>query len=97
MMTADERIFEWVFEGLNDQGEMVDTFFETSLPAAMNHASDDYRRHNIALIRAVVRTTDGSIKSVTYAYLKNGSLPSNFDDGSSIPDAFVRELVRTIQ
>lgn len=56
----------------------------------------DCINYHLTLVRDVGNEIDGVIDR-QWAYVKNGELPNKFDDGSVIPQRFIKELQLSVK
>lgn len=76
--------YEWDTEYTDEYGDVVDHDFhgETfpGIPADPNAS--------LVLVRSKYRPGSGDLIDRGWAYVKNGELPANFDDGYPVPERF---------
>lgn len=87
--------YEWCYEVLDSEGDIVDHHFADRL--------SDFQDHSITTTLCLVRNEGNSVDGLTdrhWAYVKNEQLPSAFSDsalhelpGLRVPLRFHRELV----
>ena len=79
--------YDWLVEEMEDEDVIEVNDFATFVDA-MNYANG-IGEHGIALVRYVYCTIDGDQIGRGYAYLKDGKLPTHFDDGNKVPKRFL--------
>ena len=89
--------YEWVLETLDDDGDIVDVDHFDTLHDLVKHASDlDGKR--VALVKHTnLEYRDGEEIDRTYAYVEDGELYVQFEDGSTVPKAKRAEVARALR
>jgi hypothetical protein len=80
--------YEWDIEILDEYDDIIDHDFQDKFPGPQ---TDD--KHVVVLVKSYARGLSGmehsfSITDRTWAYMKGGELPEEFDDGSRVPKRF---------
>lgn len=85
--------YEWVMEEIeNREGDIIDPQFCDTLKEALAIEPDEKAlRVEIALVRFEGNEFDG-IRLREYAYLNDGKLPEEFEDGYKVPKRFHDEV-----
>lgn len=84
--------YEWVFEEYDEYGDIIDPLFAYTLAEALKNEPENINHIiGIALVRNEGDDIDG-LQVREYAYIKNGQLPIEFDDGYKIPKKFHKEV-----
>ena len=86
----DKITYEWVAEELDERGDIIDPMFGNSLKEVMGYIEPAVNV-NFALVREEGNNEDG-LQVREYAYIKQGKLPEEFDDGYKVPKRFFKEL-----
>ena len=84
--------YEWDVEVLDEYGDIVDHLFQSQFPG-----SQDDPLMVVVLVKSYAEGNPGDdlsfdIKDRTWAYIKDGTLPQYFDDGSKVPMHFHKEV-----
>lgn len=81
--------YEWVVEEMD--GEDIE---DTHCFDSLNEARAALKPGDCLALRKLKSNRDGdSVESFSYAYLANGKLPAEFDDGSAVSDRYLREAI----
>ena len=95
-MAARITSYEWAVEMTDDDsGDILDVSFWDTYWQALANASlppEPGCHAVIALVRNVHYKADGDLIDKSYAYLKDGRLPVEFDDGLPVPQRFHAEV-----
>ena len=84
--------YEWVFEETDEYGDIVDPMFgDTFKEVSQLKPEDKSNDVHIALIRFEGDEDNGE-DCREYAYIKDGKLPVEFDDGYRVPKRFHAEV-----
>ncbi len=89
--------YEWALETLNDDGDIVDVDFFDTLHDLVEYESNlDGKR--IALVKHTnLAYRDGEEIDRNYAYVEDGELEAEFEDGSTVPKAKRAEVARLLR
>lgn len=85
--------YEWVFEDYDVYGDIIDPMFGDTLADVVQYAPGNGDSYRVALTRIEGNDDDGLLVR-EYAYLKNGKLPIEFEDGYQIPKKYHKEVAK---
>lgn len=88
---AYRAYYEWNAEEWDEYDDILDHDHADKLETLKLHHKGDSTRH-IVLIKDIWCPIEEDLKSRAYAYVENGELPENFDDGSKVPQRFINEF-----
>lgn len=81
--------YEWIVEEIAEDGEVWDVFSFDSLTEALENMGEG----DILALRKMKSNSEcDSVDDMAYAYVKNGVLPVEFDDGKAVPKKFHKEF-----
>jgi len=84
--------YEWVFEESDEYGDIVDPLFGDTYKSVSQYEPETKgNRVDIALVRFDGDEGNGE-DCREYAYIKDGKLPVEFDDGYRVPKRFHAEV-----
>jgi hypothetical protein len=96
------RDYEWAAELVDRDDDIQDVAHFDSLCGALTWnpplSAGDKIQHAL-MIHHVSSSPDCDVDEEvgrSYAYLADGRLPTRFEDGSRVPDRYIREAVRVI-
>lgn len=81
--------YEWTSELVDEHDDITDVEFSDKLSDLLPILSSE----RVALLLRVGDDADGE-KYREYAYIANGELPEEFDNGRKVPQRYHRELAR---
>jgi len=89
----DRTTYEWVFEELDENGDIVDPLFSDSFKEAKSYRDQMVSNYgyDIALVKYIGNNEDG-ILDRQYAYIKDEALPATFPDRTKVPVKFRKEV-----
>lgn len=98
-MRGDKTHYEWVVEEIDENDDVIDPMFSDTFKDAIVDANaiivSPENNVFIGLVRYVFES-DGNLAVREYAYIKNGILPTEFDDGHRIPNRFHDEISKEL-
>ena len=85
--------YEWDFESLDEHGDIIDHDFNETFPGLPTDANV-----NLVLVKSIAEGYNSDpasfdCKDRTWAYVKDGVLPAQFDDGSPVPKRFFKHFI----
>jgi hypothetical protein len=88
--------YEWDIESLDIHGDIIDHDFKSSFPGPRDF---DATGEVVVLVKSYARGLSGRedsfmIEDRTWAYLEDGKLPEEFEDGTRVPKRFHAEVAR---
>jgi hypothetical protein len=87
--------YEWDIEVLDEHGDIEDHDFQDNYPGTQ----DDPEKNVVVLVKSYARGLSGDeysffIEDRTWAYIKDGELPEEFQDGTRVPQRFHKEVAK---
>jgi hypothetical protein len=90
--------YEWDYESFDEYGDIIDHDWRAECPGLPTEPNI-----NLVLIRDVHRGLPGDdfnmsadLESRSWAYVKDGQLPDEFDCGTKVPQRFHKEFAKAL-
>lgn len=87
---ARKTTYEWSIE-LLEEGDIVDSDFSETINGLPGNMLDLEPNHQVCLVKNIGSETE-TIVERGWAYIKDGVLPEDFDNGDRVPARFHREI-----
>jgi len=92
--------YEWDIEGADKHGDIIDHDFSDTLKGLasraeldVDHFADDIVRNELCLVRSMGNDDEGIVER-SWAYVTPQGLPAETDNGSKVPQKYLKEFDR---
>lgn len=89
-----KTIYEWGIELLDVDGDIQDGDYFEHLSSIPGDAKNLKELHELSLVKTIWNTDTETMESRTWAYVEDGALPKEFENGDKVPARFHNEYNR---